>query len=168
MTETSVNSRPGKRFRILLYASLVLNFLFIGLVAGAVAFGPKDMRRASGPPDMAMPYTRALANEDRRAVRKLMRDQGNSRRAEREALIESYHASLALLRSEPFDQDAFTANLDALVRSAQARQARGQIALINYLSNMPVDARLAYADRLEEALTNLSKRHENWRKPARP
>ena len=147
--------RPRLGFRILLGASLALNLLVIGLIAGAAwrhGGGPgKGWHHA--PPGLqsyAAPYVRALPREARRDLhRGLRREVGGAGRAERRAL---YAEMLAALRATPFDAAAVEAVLGTQRERVLALQAAGQARWLATVTAMTPEARARYADRLEEEL----------------
>lgn len=137
--------------RIVLGVSLALNVLVAGVVLGAaLGGGPGD--RVRGDPG-AMPFVRALAPEERRALLREMRREGGERLpAARRETRERVGALLAALRAETMDRGAVEALLNAQTAEGAARQALGQKVLLDHLERLGPEARRAYADRLEDAL----------------
>lgn len=144
---------PGMRGWVkgLLFVSLALNLVIVGIVAGAFfRFGPPPHDRTQR--DSAFPYTRALTENDQRALRGKMRDVMRSERRDRATRDASYQQALTLLRADPFDPSAFSAHLEAqFSASAKARDA-GRIVLVEHIAGMSTDDRQAYAARLQDAL----------------
>lgn len=161
---------PG-HLRWILVASLTLNLLVVGAVAGAA------LRFAGGahmdmPAERSLgfgPWSGALERDDVRALRKGFersgRDLGRARaeeRADREALV-------AALRAEPFDP----ATLDTVAARMQARTLDrldlGQKLIRDHIVAMTPKARRAFADRLERHLTRgRDKGDTPAREPIRP
>ncbi|MFW2588041.1 periplasmic heavy metal sensor [Sagittula sp. SSi028] len=159
----------GRGVRWALIASLAVNFVVIGAVAGFVWMGPPEPQGRPGGADPSLPYTRALSEPQRDALgeelrggvyrdRKVMRDVRNR-------VLEDYRAALDLLRSDPFDPVAFEQLLaEQAAHSAEVR-LRGQGLLADYVARMSPDDRARYADRLEETLENYQNRKKGPKKP---
>jgi len=145
--------KPRRRFRILLAASLALNLLFVGLIAGAVwrgASGKGPGQRVAGLQNYAAPYVQALPREDRRAIQKGLRASHPAMgRKARQAI---YADMLGALRSTPYDAAAVEAVLQKQAELGASVLRSGQAAWLKAVSDMTPDARRAYADRLEERL----------------
>lgn len=145
----------GKR-RWILWGSLALNLVFIGIFAGAAmrfAGGWHDgARDVSGARHYATPYVRALPGDMRRAfVADLRRDDRGLllNRQDRRVL---YQNMVDAIRAAPFDIDVARAVLTAQAEvSAQVQQV-GQSIWLDRLEEMTPDERLIYADRLQEVL----------------
>ncbi|MHA6326834.1 periplasmic heavy metal sensor [Roseivivax sp. CAU 1753] len=135
--------------KLTLFASLALNLLIVGLIAGTwISEGPP--RRDPGPAGFA--YIRALDAGDRQAIGAQMRD-----RRPRGAGTGEAHQALRLLRTDPFDAAGFDAFLTRQAQRGQAVREVGQGALVARIAGMDAAARAAYADRLE-AVFGKSKR----------
>lgn len=151
-----------RRLKWLLWASLGVNLIVVGLIAGAALRGPFD-----GPPrDLraaVAPYSAALDRDSRHAIGRAIREASgglSARRALRDARRSEIDAALDLLRAEPFDADAFRAVLASQSARALARQAVAQDALADHLATLSAQDRAAYADRIEEGLHRaLRRRH---------
>ncbi|QUS34796.1 periplasmic heavy metal sensor [Falsirhodobacter algicola] len=136
--------------RIILALSLTLNLVILGLVAGAVLRHPdrpdRDRSFAFGP------FDQALNDDDRAALRGAFRkaapDFGGTWRQMREDM----HSMIAILRTEPYDQDAVDALLDAQGARGQQMMDLGQQLLAERLSSMSPQDRQEFADRLERQL----------------
>ena len=137
--------------RIALGVSVALNLLVAGVVAGAILRdgGPRD--RMVRDLDLG-PFTEALSQEDRAALRRdfvaRMPELGEARRAMRE----EFRDLLALLRADPFDPEAMRQVLGGQRARMQERVDLGQELLLQRLAAMTPEARQAFADRLEERL----------------
>jgi len=150
--------------RIVLAVSLGLNLAVIGLVAGII------VRFDGGPPpgrgaEFALPYMRALAPEDRRAIiRSVRREQGRPmlRGAERQA---RYADVIEALRAQPFDRAALDAVVTEQARGAVALQSAAQAAWLDRVSAMDDAARARYADRVAE---QAARRGEGKKRPRPP
>ena len=135
--------------RVLLLASLALNLLVVGIVAGAIA-----SRRA--PDGVAIPrdpasalYFRALPHDHRDAFEAGMRREAERFRVDREALRAEVAATLAALRADPFDPAALAERIAAQRRGVAGRTAAGDRLLVERVAVMTPEERQAYADRLE-------------------
>lgn len=156
--------RPARRWsRWVLVASLALNLIFIGLMAGAVyrhAGGPGAREHAGGPGarSYGSPYVRALPREVRRAMFRDLRrsDSGMPSRSERRVL---YDRVLAALRTEPFDAAAVEAVLREQGRVALELQTAAEGAWLAEVSAMSPQERAVYADRVAEELTRRPGKH---------
>lgn len=172
MADPEIKSgKTGKRRlwpRLLLFVSLALNLLVIGIVAGSLALGPDRDRRAPSR-DMVAPYTRALSDADRRQIGKRLRESLVSREDERGLLMADYGTVLDILRTEPLDIGALN---DVLIRQserAEQRKLAGQKIFAEWLADMSPQELSAYADRLEAELDRLATGGDRrWRrKPPR-
>ena len=141
-----------------LIASLALNLIFVGLVAGAAyrfAGGPGVEGRAGGhlARSYATPYVRALPRDARRALFRGMR-QGDHAIPSRAARRAIYEQVLTALRAEPFDADAVAALVRQQGRIALDLQTAAEGAWLAQVSDMSASQRANYADRVAEMLRN--------------
>lgn len=146
--------KPMPWGRILLVASLALNLLFIGIIAGAAAKGgTKDGPRGAGDFNIRII---ASAMEDNH--RKALRSEIDQRRGDlpdmRQQMRGLQVQMLGLIESTPFDQSAFETTF------TQQRDALGEIAsvygqaLSEVISQMDDEERAAFAKRLNEKRKN--------------
>ncbi|MEM1430680.1 MAG: periplasmic heavy metal sensor [Pseudomonadota bacterium] len=149
-----------------LVVSVGLNLVILGLIAGAAM----DHRRAETRPEPAAmarelglgPYARALS-PDRQLelggkVAARARQNAGDRPPLRRELRAGLRNMLQELRSDDFDADRVAALLARQNGAIEVRRRSGQESLVEILSDMSPDERLAYADRLEQML----------RRPLRP
>lgn len=136
---------------MLLVVSLALNLLIAGAVVGALISGGKW--RHHGPlrlEAMGGPLTRALSQEDRRAIGHEIRDtyrrDGTSRARHREEI----ERLVEVIRATPFDRAAVEDRLARIRGMFLERLTLGQTLLLDRLEAMSDDERAAYADRLME------------------
>lgn len=158
----------GRGMRIVLFASLALNLAVVGAVAGFLVMGPPPPpRERPGGEDPALPYTRALSEDQRRELRGALRGAVMKDRQEmrgiREALMGDYRQALALLRAEPYDAAAMEALMAAQAERSAAVRVRGQKVLADTLAAMSPEDRRAYADRLEETLSRFQRKRDRDR-----
>lgn len=138
--------RVPRWVKLLLGASLALNLAVIGLVGGMMwrLSGSEAPRRAGGAGDFAL--MAALERDDRRAIFRQMRAEGGPKRG---PSTEGKAAMLVLLRADEFDVEAMQVLLTARIKKGGERQAKAQKIWLTHVSGMSVDARRAYADRME-------------------
>jgi uncharacterized membrane protein len=146
--------RAGRALRLALIASLALNLLFLGLIAGGAMTSAQRHAGSAFAPDLRALW-RALPDDDRQALRerfgddaggapRLDRDERRARAAGQEAEL------LTLLRAEAFDAEAFASLLDARREAMATRSAAAQALLVEWLSEMSAAERAALAERYEE------------------
>ena len=145
--------RPGRGLRLALIASLALNLLFLGLIAGGAMTA--DQRRAGpgGGPDMRALW-RALPDENRQAMRRQFRAAGDDAapdgRADRREELAALDAELlALLRAEDFDAPGFAALLNDRRAAMAGRAEAAQALFVAQLATLDRAERAAMADRYE-------------------
>jgi len=146
-----MGSSTGGWRKWLLVGSLGLNLMVAGLVAGAMLGGGPDGRPSRL--DLTVgPLTRAMAEEDRVALREQLRAQGAFDHRERVAMRADMSVMLGLVRAETFDAEAFR---DVVLRQ-RARLANGQdrvlAVVVLQIESMSPEGRAAFADRLEDQL----------------
>lgn len=146
-------SNPGSSrwMRILLVASLALNLLIVGLVAGAVLGGRSDGDRgAESRAFQRQPLIGALEPAMRRDVLQQLRRDARQPGEHARALRGRFRAYLDALRSDSFD----VSEVGRLLSEQRASMGGWQDAvdgiLLEKLSEMTPEERFAYADRLEE------------------
>jgi uncharacterized membrane protein len=179
MTEQSTADGRGRRavwMRPLLIVSLAVNLLVAGVVLGALVRGGGS-HRDFGPSgrDPVLPYTRALSQEQRHALRDDLAQAFGRGRGEafgqgrdgRGALVQSFDAALTVLRSDPFDAAAMQEILRRQAELTDLRRRLGEEVLAAHLARLSPEERRAYADRLEAELSRLRGRkgHASGQKP---
>lgn len=157
MTDQSNQTNPpappnrGSRWvKVALVASVGLNLAVAGLVLGAwLGDGPhKGMPR-----DMSFgPFSEALSDTDRRALRKGLMDRMGEFRTSREAARADFEALLATLRADPFDPQAMRTALTAIETRNAERLELGRSLIETRIAEMSTEERQAFADRLEKGL----------------
>jgi uncharacterized membrane protein len=136
--------------KIALVVSVALNLAVAGLVLGAwLGDGPhKGMPR-----DLSFgPFSDALSDADRRALRKDLMGRAGEFRSSREAARAEFVALLNALRADPFDPAAMTAALTAIETRNAERLDLGRSLIEARLIAMSAAERKAFADRLEKGL----------------
>lgn len=142
----------SRRVKLALYASLVLNLLFIGIVGGAILRGPPDRAPIMGRDLGFGPFTEALSPADRVALIDAFRRTGGGPREMRQAMRADFAAFVRVLRREPFDPAALDAAAAALKSRGAQRLELGQRLMMERIAQMSPEARMAFADRLEEMM----------------
>jgi len=154
---------PAQRsglLRIALLVSLAFNLLVVGVVAGAL------VTRGGGMADRAVlldlsfaPYTRALDESGRMAMREAWRmrsPEWRDLRATRRAEIDVF---VAALRASPFDPTPVREILDNQQARNAAHQQVAHDVLVAHLESLGAAGRSGYADRLEDAVRGAMPRH---------
>ena len=154
MSQSTPRPRTRRSVKVVLIVSLALNLAVAGLVLGAVMSHGGWPDLAHGRADLLL---RALAPQDRRAIGTAVKEaQGGGRRAFRAAQTEALQEVVAALRATPFEAEALTEALAAKSAHMSATRAAADAALAKRLVAMEAPARLALADRLQEALMRRS------------
>lgn len=158
MTETAPPPAPKRRRWVLpvLFASLAINLLVLGMIGGAMLSPEGPRQRGDGERSLrgviGEPFVRALPSGERQA---LVRDAMENRdrvRESRESLRQRFDAFLAALRADPFDPAEVTRLMGEQRQAAVRRQELGEELLLRRLEAMSAEERAAYADALEEGL----------------
>jgi len=149
--------KRGRGLRVLLFASLALNLLFVGLVAGALLRGDdqrKGVRPAGGMEIGVTPVLRALGPEDRKELGRALRNELRGRGEGRQAAQNRLRAFAAVLRQEEVDQAALEGLLAE--HSAEMTQRVGvvQAQLAKRLAEKSAEERAMIAARLEDFAEN--------------
>lgn len=159
MTDTPPTPKKRRWLMPLLFASLAVNLLVVGLVVGW-SFSDGRSDRTKGPIRgvLGEPFVRALPESARQSIRQdIIQERGRIKES-RDALRERFQAFLTALRSDPFVPDEVTRLLKEQRQVGITRQEFGEELLLRRLSEMSVEERSAYADRLEKSLKSLKRR----------
>ena len=147
--------KPMSRgLKVLLFGSLALNLLIVGVVAGlALSGGPRKEARDARRDANGLVLVRALPREARAELRARF----DGKRADHGSTAEGGPPTkediLSALRASPFDSAAFAALVSRQTRSMAERGRLGQEALVEQITEMTDDERSAYADNVEEAFS---------------
>ena len=139
-------------WKILFGISLAINLLIIGALGGALSRagkGPMIQHRASG-----SLYMRALSFEDKKALRKKLFRNKDSRKIIRAKEHSSYSSAIKILKKDPFDRKAFEDLLDEQTRYSKSKPSSARAALVAQIANMTKEERLVYSQRLEDLVHN--------------
>ena len=140
-------SRRTRMLRIALAVSLAINLAVVGLTLGMVLRGhdgrpPRDFDMSLGP------VARALAPEDRAAIRDSLRSRRDLEpRRDRSADLD---ALIAALGATPYDPAALRAALEAPADRFARVQAVAAQALADRIDTMTAEERAALASRLQD------------------
>ncbi|MGH1578698.1 periplasmic heavy metal sensor [Planktotalea sp.] len=142
-------SKPKRRFRILFGLSLALNLLVIFAIVGALMHGPRSRSGPPGSREISAPYVKAFDRDAKRSLRKEMRSRLPDRREAIAANEADYQAFLKVVRSENFDAERALSIMEAQINRAGGFQKLGRELSIQRLSEMSVEDRRSYADRVQ-------------------
>lgn len=142
--------KSGRGMKIALILSLTLNLLGLGIVGGAMfAHGGPD--GPHGVRDIGFgPYTEALSDDDRRALREAFLKAAPDFRKGREEARADIEALAAAIRAEPYDRAAVEAVMGDQAERIEKRLELGRGLLLDRLDAMGPEARAALADRIEK------------------
>jgi uncharacterized membrane protein len=154
MTDPRTNApsvtTTSRGVKIALAVSVALNLAVAGLAAGAWL---RDGPRGGMPRDMSFgPFSEALDDADRKAIRRSLLSRVGEFREQRQAARAEFEALLVALRAEPFDPSAMQAALAAIEARNSERLELGRTLIETRLIEMSPEARKAFADRLEKGL----------------
>jgi len=153
MVETS--QKPRTVWRIVLVLSLALNLLIAGLVVGGVASG----RFQDGPPRNFSfgvgPMAAALSPQERRQLGRSLREDRVLRDVNLRGRVT---AITSVLRSDPFDADAFADLLANQGAQVARMQESAQNALTATIAAMTPERRQAFADQVEQEMAKARQR----------
>lgn len=171
-TPTGGPKAPPRRvgLRVLLFASLALNMVIIGVVGGAIL----NFRRGDDHPitmsrELGIgPFIWAMEDEQRRALDDAARPYRSDLRSGRREWRRLYAEALEAIRADPFDGERFRS---VMIRqadlSAQSREI-GLELMVSQLEAMSSEAREAFADRLKERSRKMPGGKERKGKPSPP
>jgi uncharacterized membrane protein len=154
-TETAAPSQPPgastpRGVKIALAMSVGLNLAVAGLAAGAWL---EEGSRKGLPRDMSFgPFSEALDDSDRHAIREALKSKAGEFRASREAMQAEFQNLLSALRADPFDVTAMKSALAAIEARNAERLGLGRSLIEARLVEMSPADRQAFADRLERGL----------------
>ena len=154
---TDAVPRKGRRWlKIGLLASLALNLLLVGILAG----GAWVHRRFDGTGTatvQAARYVRGLPDERRQAIRGAMRDEIEKMRALRRDVRAAREAARQLLVADPFDKAAYAGAQQALLEKELLLRRQGTHMLVETVGMFTPEERQGLA-RAE------ARREQRWRR----
>ena len=160
MTETE--KKPRRWLLPLLFTSLALNLLIVGIVAGWMASHGGDRRPDFGAARglVGEPFLRALPDEQRRELMRDVTREAPRIRESRESLRARFEAFLTALRAEPFDAEVVAGLMREQRAVALGRQDIGERLLLERLEAMSPEQREDYAASLERSFRRLRQRSD--------
>jgi uncharacterized membrane protein len=160
--ETARPGGFGRWTKGLLIASLALNLLIVGVIAGGVLNRHWRGSHAMGHDVGFGPFTEALSQDDRAAIRKAFLTTAPGHRAMRQEIRQDMADLVAILRADPLDAAAAGSILEMQNQRIVDRLGLGRRLLLDRISAMSPEARTEFADRVEQALDR------PWRDRRRP
>ncbi len=143
---------PMRRsLRILLFLSLAANLVIVGLVAGAM-MGKQKGGKPPRDADFMGAYTRALPQEDRRAIGRAIREHHRLSGITRQVARQKFQQMLTILRATPFDEAAMQEQMAAQAKAAFDRREAAQQFWLERIAAMSDAERQDYADQIEAQL----------------
>jgi len=145
--------KPRRLWKVIFVLSLALNVAIVGVVIGTTwRFQDKPPRPTFTVSESSSIYLRALDKTHRRELaRKLRRADGKLKNVRAE-ITQWFEQAITVLRTEPFDSDAFEQVMQAHSNRAEMRMQEARSILLKHLIALSAAERAAYADRLEQAL----------------
>ena len=155
-TEPKIKS-AGIWVKVVLFTSLAMNLLIVGMVAGAVLRGGPGANRAelnrSAIRDLGLgPFGQALSLDSKRDIGRAMKGRGDELRENRQEIRAQIDTLLTVLRQTPYQSETVREILTEQQHRLIQRQDIGRELLISNLESMGPAARAEYADRLEKSL----------------
>ncbi len=139
--------------KIVLFVSLALNLLIVGLVVGTMMGGPRDRDRNPASRDLGFgPFVHALPRADKAALGSALKREAGSFEQNRAALRRNFVAFLGALRTVPFDAEEARRLIAEQQGRVSERQRLGQKLLLERLVQMDPQDRAAYANALDRLL----------------
>ena len=150
------STRPPRMrlgLRVLLFVSLALNLLVVGLVAGVIFTHQGEPRHPSRYADRAGgPLVTALTRQERRAVGRKIRKAYLAERVEHQREQEGFAPVIDALRNAPYDPDLLRLSVHAQLQSLSRKREVGVNVLLDHIDAMNAAERAAYADRLQQVV----------------
>ncbi|WP_120502127.1 periplasmic heavy metal sensor [Roseovarius sp. EL26] len=160
MQDETIAQKPGARrwVRIVLFVSLAFNLLVVG-AAGSAFFihGERHKHHGGGFGKMGGPLTHALSPEDRKKVRKKLHEAYEESGAGFRQYKQEKAKLIVVLTAEQFDAEAARGHLEQMQGIVSTRLLQGREVLLERLTEMTLQERQAFAERLQ-------KRHKKHRK----
>lgn len=141
--------------RIVLVGSLALNIAVLGIVGGALLRWDAGMDRAKAlqARDFGFgPFVGAFDTQERRALGRAFSRSAGDPKVARSQVREMFETMVTTLKTEPFDAEAFETLLLRQQKNFSDRQEIGARLVVDQIEAMSAEERMAYADRLVEAL----------------
>lgn len=153
--------RSGRGVRIALFASLAVNILIVGMIAGALLRGDgRPARQGDLSPafDAGIgPFGQAMTREERRELAQRIAGHRDAFRQNRARMQTHLVEILAVLRTQPFDGERLRQVVAGAQQALAERQQIGTQALLAQVEAMTDAERAAFADRLERGLRRVGR-----------
>lgn len=163
MSEVTKKTSGIRWGKLVLVASLSLNVLVVGLVAGTVLSGdPRVKPNAETTDGSIRAVIGALRQEDRRAIGRALHDGKRGAMQDRKAAND---ALLETLRADVFDKVAFEEAMTTQAALATGRYAKSAAILAERLNGMSEEERSAFTDRFEQELAKTKRGNGDRQKP---
>lgn len=166
MTEPtdSGNGKTPRWIKVLLFASLSMNLLVVGLVGGAflrhAPTGRYDEARFSPLRELGYgPFIYALSPSDKKEIGRSWFGRSGDLRANRDEVRAQFVTLLELLRKTPFEIEAVQEIVQNQQVKLSERQQIGQQMLLDRIVAMTDSERAAFARRLERSLNRSFRRN---------
>lgn len=162
----------GRRFRWLLIASLAVNLLVFGAMAGAWVFGHRHGHmRGWGPTPMEhglMFFSRSLPEERRDMVRKHLKDGRAAAKPIREELRQARLRAAEILMSPDFTTDKLKAAMDAIGAADQRMRQNGADVVVKAVEGLNPEERKSLGQHWQRRLQFEDRRRKRSGKDAPP
>ena len=148
MSDTTSSPRPARWKTWALVASLAINLVVFGAIAGAFLRGaPERYKRPTSDADFGA-IVRALPDKPRGDLRDHLRGRGGDFKERRQQFAQMRGEMIAVLRADPFDPAALE-NLFARQRTALGEMALGgHTVLLETITQMSTADRMTFAKNL--------------------
>ncbi|NDR59228.1 periplasmic heavy metal sensor [Aliiruegeria sabulilitoris] len=160
-------SKPRRRIglRVLLFVSLALNMVILGVAGGAwLNFSRGEDHPRLIARDLGLgPYLMALEPQSRRQLEQAARSQRGKVNVNRAEWRNLYTETLEALRTDPFDADRLRVAIARQSELAARSREVGLEVMVSQLEAMSPEERAAFADRLEKGAQRGPAMHEGKR-----
>lgn len=156
---------PSRRLKYALIASLALNLVIIGAVAGTMYgwkhHGPRHGGHPRGEDFGLMGLTRVLPEERRKEVRKQLREERAGMRPMVEDVRAARRDAADRLAAEPFDRSVLEASLAAVTEKDRALREAAVKLFLGHVERLTPDERKMLAERWRHMSKPLPKRKKD-------
>ncbi|MHA3977629.1 periplasmic heavy metal sensor [Halovulum sp. GXIMD14794] len=160
---STVERRIPRWAKAALTVSLAVNLAVIGLVGGAMLRGPDAPPPVNLPIEGFRDISAAMSEPDREALREDLRARRTDIRKTWTTIRAQNEAFLEALRAEPFQPAAVAEVLDAQAAQWEAFGAGTREILVQRIDAMTPEARVQFADMLEQRLRERRDRFDKRR-----
>ena len=144
------NSNYKNICKIIFGVSLAFNLVIVGALGGLMLrSGKGKIAKRLAPSGL---YLRALSPQDRRKFGREIRKQGSGIKQDKAWEKGSYASAIELLKSDAFDKGSFRLLLEKQTDYVKLRRDFVRMALIDHMSEMTLEERMAYAKRLTDLI----------------